>query len=626
MFVLSAVLLLACTGGTVAPSIGPVPMVDHQGGFWDAPWPSDARLAEGGGPSMQGFPGVDQYPLVELYAGVIEDGITGASTTAPVYFRFDGPLDTELLPTPRGSLYPEATVFLMDVDAHSPERGRRFPVKFHFQEQGTTYQDSNLLAVAPLAGTPLRPDTTYAAVITTGIAQVAPSMEGAFLPKHPQYATWLPLAEVLFEQGQSTDVVAVANLFTTQDPIGETEVIARSILSERFSIQDLDQSLELRDSGVFHETWEGRVWIPLWQHGERPYATEGGGFRVEEGHPLLAGWEHIRVSVTRPRKQEMPAEGWPVVLYAHGTFGDWNSCCVEGSGMGQAARAAQAGAIMVGFSQPHHGDRAAANTNIEAHTFNYFNPESARATFRQGALDIVYLAKVLSGRQHRFDLDGEELLTNPEMVLFMGHSQGGITGAIALPFLSTDQIKGAVLSGAGGGLALSMVYRKEGDLDIEALITGVLEFTEDEVLDEMHPVAAMVQTAGEVTDSLNYSPYWLLRRGAGGGPIPVLMFEGLLDEHTPPMTTEALASAGGLPLLRPASAVSDAARILRLDDQSTPAQGNVLGWDGVGVTAGLAQYPNQNHFAIHNDPDAADLYRDFMASVIEGDPKIGAPY
>ena len=294
--------------------------------------------------------------------------------------------------------------------------------------------------------------------------------------------------------------------------------------------------------------------------------------------------------------------------------------------MGQAARAAQAGAVMIGFSQPLHGDRATENTNPEFHTFNYFNPESARANFRQGALDIVYLAKVLSGRQHSFELDGDTLLTNPDMTLFMGHSQGGITGAIALPFLTRDHFKGAVLSGAGGGLALSMVYRKQGGLDIEGLITGALEFQSDEVLDEMHPVAAMVQTAGEVTDSHNYSPYWHLRRGTGGGPIPILMFEGLLDEHTPPITSEALAASGGVPLLQPTSAVSDAARVLGLDDQPTPALGNLTGWDDAPLTAGMAQYPDQNHFAIHNDPDAADLYRDFLASVINGSPEIGAPY
>ena len=620
MFVLT---LMSCTGDGIAPT-GPTPLVDASSSFWHAPWPSDSRRADGGGLSMEGFPGVDKYPLVQLYADVIENELDGASTAAPIYFAFDDPIDTDALPTPRGALYPEATVFLVDIDNDSPERGRRFPLTFDWQATATRYQTNNHLAVQPLPGTPLRPATTYAAVITTGLAQ--PVMSEVFAPDHPDYATWLPLVEVLFEEGLTTDIVAVATQFTTQDPVAQTERIARSILSERFNVQDLDQSLDFVDDGIFHDRWEGRLWLPLWQHGERPYAEEGGGFLVQEGHPVLAGWEEVNITVSVPSQEEMPAEGWPVVLYAHGTGGNWTTCCRDGSGMGQAARAAQAGAMMIGFSQPLHGDRATDNTNPEFHTFNYFNPESAQSNFRQGALDIVYLAKVLSGRSHTFELDGASVMTNPDMTLFMGHSQGGITGAIALPFLTTDHFKGAVISGAGGGLALSMVYRKQGDLDIEGLITGALEFHPEEVLDELHPVAAMVQTAGEVTDPHNYTPYWNLRRGTGGGPIPTLMFEGLLDEHTPPMTTEALAASAGVPVLQPVSAVSDAARILKLDDQPVPASGNTTAWDGTPLTLGLAQYPDQDHFAIHNDPDAANLYRDFLASVIAGEPTLQAPY
>ncbi len=184
-------LLLGCPAGSPTHT-GPMAVVDHEGEFWDAPWPSDQRRSSGGGLSMEGFPGVVEYPLVDLYAQVIENDIDGASTTGPVFFRFEDTLDTELLPTPRGALYPGASVFLVDIDRSSPERGRRFPLRFDFQEEATRYQADNQLAVAPLPGTPLRPGTTYATVVTTDIARRAPAMTGIFEPSRPTTSSGSP--------------------------------------------------------------------------------------------------------------------------------------------------------------------------------------------------------------------------------------------------------------------------------------------------------------------------------------------------------------------------------------------------------------------------------------------------
>jgi pimeloyl-ACP methyl ester carboxylesterase len=281
---------------------------------------------------------------------------------------------------------------------------------------------------------------------------------------------------------------------------------------------------------------------------------------------------------------------------------------------------------MLSVSQPLHGDRKTPLTNEDLHTFNYFNPDSARANFRQGALDIVYLSHVLSARSHTFGLEGVEHSTDPDRVLFMGHSQGGITGAIALPFIG-DRIRGAVLSGAGGGLSLSMVYREQGGLDIEGLIRDVLGFASDEELDELHPVAGLVQALSEVTDSANYAPYWFDRRAwYTEAPVPVLMFEGMHDKHTPPITTEALAAAAGVPVVLPEASLSEANQVLKIGTVQAPVVDNVEARGDLPVTAGLAQYPDQDHFAIHHDRAAQRLYRDFLKSLAAGEPEIGAPY
>ena len=611
--------LLACT----AP--GPLPMDDLGGDFFDAPWPSDLRRTPSGGLEMATFPGASDLPLVQMYTELGETGLDGAGTTAPIYFRFEGPLDTSTLPaTGRGSVYPSSSLFLIDVDPDSPEFGRRIPVMWDFQESDTTFQPTNLLAVMPLPGVPLRPGTTYAAGVTTQAASPHPEMLERFSSAHPDHQHYAGLQAALFAEGTGVEEVAIATVFTTQDPLAETALIADYILSE-LGPTSLSQELTLLTEGPHFDHYVGELWLPLWQHGTRPYSSEGGAFLIEDGEPVMHSWERVRFSFTTP-KTEPPADGWPVVLYAHGTYGDWETCCSDPSRTSQAARAAQVGMAMLGFSQPLHGDRKTDATNEDLHTFNYFNPDSARANFRQGALDIVYLSHVLSARSHHFVLQGETHATDPYTTLFMGHSQGGITGAIALPFIG-DRIDGAVLSGAGGGLSLSMVYREQGGLDIEQLVSEVLGFASDEELDPLHPLAGMVQTLSEVTDSANYAPYWFQRRAwFTESPVPVLMFEGMLDEHTPPITTEALAAAAGVPVVSPEANLSEAHVVLKLDPVAAPVASNAEARLNTPVTAGLAQYPDQNHFAIHNDRSAQTLYRDFLQSLAQGEPTIGAPY
>ena len=221
--------------------------------------------------------------------------------------------------------------------------------------------------------------------------------------------------------------------------------------------------------------------------------------------------------------------------------------------------------------------------------------------------------------------EGDELLLDPERLTFFGHSQGGITGAMALPYIG-DLIRGAVLSGAGGGLSLTLVYRQQGGLDIAALVTGALQFDSDEVLDPLHPVAAVVQSLTDATDPLNYSALWLSRRSPiGTPPVPVLMTEGLLDEHTPPVTTEALAAAAGLPLVEPLARVPEIYSLLGIGSTPTPSTSEQRAWDDTPITAGLAQFPDNDHFAVFDNRDAALLYQAFLRTATDGEPSLTWP-
>jgi len=612
---------LALLAGCSSPL--PNPIVDHGGGFFDAPMPSYLRVTASGGPDLAGFPNPSANPLLDEYVALAAE-LDGAGTNPTITFRFDRGLDLDLLGDLDSTVAPGAAIMLLDVDPDSPERGRRIPLIWDFQAEQTAYQPENLLTVAPLHGTPLRSSTTYAALVTTAVAARHPLFEEVWRADHPDHDTWAPVHAELLALGVSVGDIAVGTVFTTQAPLeelGEWSWWVRNGLA----VPPWDQALAPAEDNQFFQAWEGTLQVPLWQHGDRPYWDEGGGFaRDEDGRPAVYTWEDVAFTLAWPASGDPPAGGWPVVIYAHGTGGDHRTCCDSKSGLEPASMLAKGGFATLGISQPLHGDRATGDTQVELHTFNYLNPDAALSNFRQGALDAVYQAHVLTGRQHVFDADGEQVLLDPDQVYFLGHSQGGLTGALAAPFLG-GLVDALALSGAGGGLSYTLVHRKQGGLDIEELMRGVLALDPDEALDVLHPVTGLIQLLSEITDPINYAPHWfLLDHRYGHGPVHVMMTEGLLDEYTPSMTTEAMAAAGGLPILDPLAHLDDAHRLELPDVVSLPTAGTAVAFDGQSITAGLGQFPDDGHFAIFDNSDAARLYRGFLTSARDSaEPTLG---
>jgi len=342
---------------------------------------------------------------------------------------------------------------------------------------------------------------------------------------------------------------------------------------------------------------------------------------------MMHSWELTDFSLAVPNSAPPPG-GWPVVIYSHGTGGDDSSCCYDNDELRPARLLTGVGFAVIGINQPLHGDRATSDTDPTWHSFNYLNLDAALSTFRQSALDLVYVAHVLAGSAQTFEVnDGTVVPLDPESVFFMGHSQGGITGAMAAAFFG-DDVRAAVFSGAGGGLSLSLVYREDEALAGQSardLVSGLLEFDDDEVLDEYHPVAGLVQHLAEVTDPLNLSPYWFRQPvWAGAEPLHIMMTEGLDDAQTPPQATEALAAAGGVPILEPAATAPDAFSLRGLDAEAPPAKSNLTAYDGSSVSAALVQFPRDDHFAVFRNPEAAYMYRDFLKSSHDSNaPSIG---
>ena len=51
-----------------------------------------------------------------------------------------------------------------------------------------------------------------------------------------------------------------------------------------------------------------------------------------------------------------------------------------------------------------------------------------------------------------------------------------------------------------------------------------------------------------------------------------------------------------------------------------PVQDNATAWDGSTVTSGLAQFPDDGHYAVYNNKTAQGYYRDYLKTLLDGEP------
>lgn len=604
-----ALALLGCTESRDGAGASPVTSGPD---FFDSPWPSDARVVDGH-PDVTGFPHAGIYPVVDAYLDAVAE-IDGAGNNSPVYVRFDAGLDTDLLPSPAESLEAGSPVYLVDIGIGSPHRGERVPIAFEWTETHTSWQPDGLLATAPIFGFPLAPATRYALVFRSPLVA-------------PQPLEWTApgmsaLESTLVAQGEDPDSVSFAVTFTTQDPVAELARVSRSI-HEDIAIPSLDQEVTLYADMGNYRLYTGTVLMPVWQHGARPYHEVGTGGLVFDatGKPEIYQWERVEFSLTVP-PGDPPEDGWPLVLYSHGTGGDNFSFC-NGSSSDEGLVMANEGVAMFGVSQPLHGDRATSDTSVELDSFNFYNPDAGRTNFRQGALDQVYLARALTRARPAFTSSGDDIRLDPSRVAFFGHSQGGLVGALGAPFFAGDLL-GAGLSGAGGGLTLTILLRKD-PIDLAATLQALLGFDDDEELTSFHPVLGLIQALADATDPVNYAPYWYAEQGhwldrADAPPMPMELTEGLLDEYTPSVTAEALAAAGRMPIVGDAATDPEALELRGLSPLDLPVSGNALDWTGGAVTAGVAQFPDDGHFAVYDNNTAKRFYRDYLTSLLDGSP------
>ncbi|MEM1029505.1 MAG: hypothetical protein AAF928_01620 [Myxococcota bacterium] len=504
--------------------------------FYDFPFPSDLRRTADGAPDFSGFPFPADNAIVDtaLPGAMNRPGFALATAT---YFRFSAPL-APLTPDDatfvRGADDSPPNLYLLDVDADSPERGRIVPTVGYTVTPGV-YAPEHLLAVAPHPGIPLRPGTTYAAVVqadfgdATGAPLGTPAALAALAAgERPEGATgtaladlYQPLWDTLAAEGIAPESVAAASVFTTGDVVGQTARWGDAVVANHdvtFGSFAIDP-----DDGADHERFcelHATVTMPQFQAGTAPFrGADEADIVIVDDAPARQSDETFPIAITIP-KGPMPADGYPLVVYVHGSGGVFTQVVDRGPqtepdgpqtpGEGPAHVVARHGLAAVGAAMPVSPDRVPDVGDFD-YALNTTNVDAFPGNFRQGVFEQRLLIEAMASLEidpaaltgcdgpslppgatsYRFDLS---------RLALMGQSMGA---QYANMIAATEPaVRVLVPTGAGGPWTLMFL---ESDLfgGLDRLVGGLFGIEPEETW-FAHPGVNMLHHAWEPGDAYSY--------------------------------------------------------------------------------------------------------------------------
>jgi len=625
--------------------------------FFDHPFPSDLRRDADGKVVYEGFYDPFESVLLRDYVATTRGLLDGFSPAGAVYLRFTHDLDPASLPRDPGeSAKAESAIQLIDVDPKSPELGKRRPVETSFRAAAGVYIPKDTLSVLPLPGMPLRPHTRYALVCTkalrttSGEALTAAADLQEVLGARPATersaaarTAYSPALDALATAGVPRDSIVHLAVFTTNDPTEDLFRIVDSLKAQVPAPKATD--VVAKDQASTYDVYEGNYGpTPNYQRGEVPFAKTGGEF-VFEGtgdarKPVLQGTFSVRFALVVPNAEKCPepADGYPIVIYAHGTGGDYRSIMSRSV----APMLAESCLATIGTDQIFHGTRPGAppdsdpnkEGNIQLLFFNLNNPTAARTNGRQSAIDVAQEARLFT--ESAFSVpaavsrSGKEVKLDGKRVLFYGHSQGGLNGPL---FLAADpSARGGILSGTGSLITIALLEKTEPKPSVAGALKTLLSLTDPEEakeLDLFHPVANLAQAIVDTTDPLHYMGRIIQRPRDGFSPKSIFETEGIGpdgkgDSYAPPHGIEVGAVALGLPRQAPGVFPLREAKYAGLGDVTVPPEGlsgNLAGGRASGVLAQFApRGSSDGHFVAYDNPQAKSQIAKFLRNLAD-DPK-----
>ncbi len=616
--------------------------------FYRLPFPNDIRMTDGH-IDMTGHPApptVLNVPIIQQYLDAVET-VDGFSTNPVMFFRFSEAYDWQDV---RGG------ILIVDITEGSPTYGQTVPLHWLTTSgQLSKYICRNWLAFAPGIGTVLRPSTTYAAIVKTSVrtnsdeafgrATDLNALLGSNAPGNADlaaaHAKYAPLREWLADPSNGeveADDVLNASVFTTHDPEAVLPALREAVraddmptLSNDLTVCESantvspcadggDQRVCSAPNARFTEI-HGHISLPIFQHGTAPYESEGGGIALDaNGVPTIARHEEVCFAMTIP-KTAIPAEGFPLMVYAHGTGGSFTNAVRNGLAEDVADDTAAAATLTIDL--PQHGARRGSSTRDSDELFyNFLNPEAARDNVLQGSADLLTLVRWASTYSQDANAIGGEVRFNPARIALFAHSQGATHASLMFPY--EPELDTVLLSGNGGHLTTSLLT-KENPVNIKAVLPFALldpaPNNPDELAGEaFHPMLALFQTYFDRVDPLNFArrvhsaPSDLAPEGHH-----VFMTYGLTDTYSTEGTMEHYARAAALPLVLPVLAN------LSLIERDAPLSANIP-FASVDRTIGLRQYDpssgEDGHF-VSTDTGYSDVLTFLRAALAGTTPSIG---
>ncbi len=604
-----------------APDAGPLPYLpvrfDPEGaGFFRTPWPSDARLTPQGTPALDGLPGGG--PTLVRAIEEIEAHVQGYATMPVIYVPFDADITAAALPEPIESTAVDSPIQLIALDDACS--GRRIPVESHVRtpDEVDRFTEANLLQVKNTVGALLDARATYALVVTTDFGrdlgkppQAPPAFTAALAGDDTAWgASLAPLRDCLPALDLTADQIAVATVFTTQDPVGALQRLRDRVMdpaqTETRAPVELTRDVAWSRKRLRLTTYSGLIEFPIYQSGETPYASGGGFVLDDDGVPTVQRWEAVPFAISMRDFDEPPAEPRPAIVFIDGTgwqpwshlYSGWLSAILD------------QGYVVFSFMPQFHGERADQG-GAEANTFNFFNPQAVRTTFRQQAAETSYFLRAI--REQLIGLP-ELPAIDPEGVVYGGHSQGALAGALNAAVES--EFAAYVFNGLASYLTLTILERDD-ILDFERIVRALLGG--DRPLDLYHPGLQLMQLGGEAVDPHNYARLW---RGTPARPRGnhVFVTNGWTDDTTTPRGMDQLTVSADLPTFGPPGWDIDPFGVGAPPVVQMPAAGNATGLDGDPITLATWLDPMEGHGTIYRNAELRRMSIVFWQTARDGVP------
>lgn len=593
-FVVAGVVACSSSSSSSPPDAGPTGTTvmfdasadftspDH---FFDFPWPSDLRLSAAGTPDLTGIPNPTLSQVFEGLRTVAQEN-TGYPAVPVAWFRFTADLAPRA-PSDVVAADPSSPILLVDVDAASSTPGKLLPTVAE-TIASDTYVPDGVLAVGPRPGIVLEPKHQYAYVVMRSVQDangapldVAPALAAALAGgSDPVGTLYASVPPALKTAGVDVTQVAAATVFTTGDVVADLAALSTKVLAAySVDVTNVAVDPDVLDTNARFCELQAQVTYPQFQTGAPPYDT-GGLFQLDAtGMPVKQRDEVAPVTITLP-KQPMPAGGYPLIVFFHGTGGvttaiadrgpwrpetdtancpigqaldTWNGVTgCNTPGQGPAWVNAARGFAMAASALPVNPQRypAGQNSNLPEY-LNINNVAATRDIFRQGVLEERMFFDALK----RLTIDPATVAACTGLSLPAGETayhfkddpllaQGQSMGAMYTNMIGAvePRIKAVVPTGAGGYWSYFILESQffpnvKGDLGLLLGLRGSFS--------HLHPALHVAQLALEPVDPIVYMPR-LGRDPLPGHPVrPVYEPHGKGDSYFPTDVQDACAMAYG---------------------------------------------------------------------------------